>query len=159
VGALYGILGEADAGEVGSIGDRLLHRGDRVSEWSVGPLLRLGMRTRIVGVERLAGGPIVFDGAIDNHPDLPRHPGGHGVAIASAVNDALLALNLFHREGTDAFARLAGQFALAIADPSARAEILVRSDVAIGVLPRERFPRSRGRCPLHRLPGTEGGNL
>lgn len=131
MGALYGILGEADAGEVRSIGERLLHRGDRVSEWSVGPLLRLGMCTRIVGVARLAGGPIVFDGAIDNRPDRLAHP---GVPIASPVDDALLALNLFHREGTDAFAQLAGQFALAIADPSARRLVLARDRIGYAPL-------------------------
>ena len=41
-----------------------------LAEWSIGALLRLGMRTRLGGVERLAGGPIVFDGAIDNRADL-----------------------------------------------------------------------------------------
>jgi asparagine synthase (glutamine-hydrolysing) len=134
MGALYGILGDADAGEVRSIGERLVHRGARVSEWSVGPLLRLGMRTRLGGVERLAGGPIVFDGAIDNRLDLPTRHGDHGAAIASPVDDALLALNLFHAEGTDAFAHLAGQFALAIADQSARRLVLARDRIGYAPL-------------------------
>ncbi len=133
MGALYGILGDADAGEVRSIGERLAHRGQGVCEWSLGPLLRLGMRTRLSGVDRLAGGPVVFDGAIDNRPDLPTH-GGRGAAIASPVDDALLALDLFHREGTEAFARLAGQFALAIADPSARRLVLARDRIGYAPL-------------------------
>jgi asparagine synthase (glutamine-hydrolysing) len=132
--ALYGILGDADAGEVRSIGERLAHRGDHLSEWSVGPLLRLGMRTPLGGVDRLAGGPIVFDGAIDNRPDLRTRDGGHGAAIASAVDDALLVLNLFNREGTDVFAHLAGQFALAIADPSARRLLLARDRIGYAPL-------------------------
>jgi asparagine synthase (glutamine-hydrolysing) len=134
MGALYGILGDADAGEVRSIGERLAHRGHGVCEWSVGPLLRLGMRTPLGGVDRLAGGPIVFDGAIDNRPDLRTRDGGHGAAIASAVDDALLVLNLFNREGTDVFAHLAGQFALAIADPSARRLLLARDRIGYAPL-------------------------
>lgn len=133
MGAIYGIFGDPDAGELQSIGQRLAHRGDLVSEWSVGSWLRLGMRTRRVGVERLAAGPISFDGAIDNRPDFPTQ-GGHGVPIASPVDDALLVLDLFHREGTDGFARLAGQFALAIADPSARRLILARDRIGYAPL-------------------------
>lgn len=134
MGALYGMLGDADPREVRSIGDRLLHRGDRVSEWSVGPLLRLGMRTRHVEADRLAGGPIVFDGAIDNRSDLAIQYGGSGASIASPVDDALLALSRFNREGTDAFAQLAGQFALAIADPSGRRLVLARDRIGYAPL-------------------------
>jgi asparagine synthase (glutamine-hydrolysing) len=97
-------------------------------------MLRLGMRTRLGDVDRLAGGPIVFDGAIDNRPDLPPHQKGPGAPIASPVDDALLALNLFHREGTDGFARLAGQFALAIADASARRLVLARDRIGYAPL-------------------------
>ncbi|MEA2722306.1 MAG: hypothetical protein QOH59_77 [Gemmatimonadales bacterium] len=134
MGALYGILGDADAGEVRSIGERLAHRGGVLSEWSVGPRLRLGMRTRLAGVERLAGGPIVFDGAIDNRADLlPRHkkPEAPGT---SETDDALLVLTLFNGEGADAFARLAGQFALVIADLSGRRLMLARDRVGYAPL-------------------------
>lgn len=134
MGALYGILGDADVGEVRSIGERLAHRGDHVSEWSVGPLLRLGMRAQLGEMGRLAGGPIVFDGAIDNRADLHTTPGGQRAATASPVDDALLALNLFHREGTGGFAQLAGQFALAIADPSAARLILARDRIGYAPL-------------------------
>ncbi|HEV8176307.1 MAG TPA: asparagine synthase-related protein, partial [Gemmatimonadales bacterium] len=133
MGALYGIFGDADDGEVRSMGQRLAHRGDLVSEWSVGSWLRLGMRTRHVGAERLAGGPMAFDGAIDNRPDFPAQA-GPGEPVASPVDDALLALALFHREGTDGFARLAGQFALAIADPSARRLVLARDRIGYAPL-------------------------
>lgn len=134
MGALYGILGDADPGEIRAIGERLAHRGDRVSEWAVGPMLRLGMRTRSGWVERLAGGPIVFDGAIDNRADLCSIHEGHPRAIASPADDALMILDLFHRAGTDAFDQLAGQFAVAIADPSGRGLILARDRVGYAPL-------------------------
>ena len=114
MGAIYGILGDADSGEVRAMGDRLAHRGERVSEWTVGSLLRLGMRTRGSQVERLSGGPISFDGAIDNRTDLVKE---HRPAapIGSEVDDGLLVLDHFRRFGVNAFARLAGIFAFVIA--------------------------------------------
>ena len=113
MGALYGILGDASSEEVRAIGDRLAHRGDRVSEWSLGPLLRLGMRTRLGWVERLAGGPLTFDGTLDNRADLARLQAG-ARPIASPVDDALILLQLFQSKGIAAFDPLAGQFAVAI---------------------------------------------
>jgi asparagine synthase (glutamine-hydrolysing) len=112
MGALYGILGEADAAEIRAIGQRLLHRGAQVSEWQVTSSLRLGMRTRHPGIERLAEGPIAFDGSVDNRQELARKP---GKAAASPVDDALLILDLFQRGGEEAFDRIAGIFAVALA--------------------------------------------
>jgi asparagine synthase (glutamine-hydrolysing) len=134
MGAIYGILGDADAAEVRSIGERLVHRGAFASEWSVGPLLRLGMRSRSGGIERLAGGPIVFDGAIDNSADLVAQGGRPGAPGTSPVDDALLALSLFQGGGTDAFAQLAGQFALVIADPAGRRLVLARDRIGYAPL-------------------------
>lgn len=134
MGALYGILGDADAGEVRSIGERLSHRGSFLAEWSIGARLRLGMRTRLGGVERLAGGPIVFDGAIDNRADLLGRNKSHEAPSTSATDDALLVLTLFNREGPDAFAQLAGQFALVIADPSGRRLMLARDRIGYAPL-------------------------
>jgi asparagine synthase (glutamine-hydrolysing) len=129
MGAVYGILGDADAGEIRAIGDRLAHRGERLSEWSLGPMLRLGMRTHRGWVERLAGGPIVFDGAIDNRADLTS-----GAPVASPVDDALVLLDLFERSGASAFERLAGQFAFAISDSSERRLVLGRDRVGYAPL-------------------------
>jgi asparagine synthase (glutamine-hydrolysing) len=132
MGALYGILGDADVGEVRALGERLVHRGEQVSEWSFGSSLRLGMRTRLAWVERLAGGPIVFDGAIDNRTDLAlqhRRP----APIASPVDDALMLLELYQAAGADAFAQLAGQFALAISESEGRL-ILARDRIGYAPL-------------------------
>ena len=134
MGAVYGILGDADAGELRAIGDRLVHRGGRFSEWSLGPMLRLGMRTHRGWAERLAGGPIAFDGAIDNRADLTPTGEGNLPPVASPVDDALLLLNLFEQGGTSAFERLAGQFAFAISDPSERRLILARDRVGYAPL-------------------------
>src|SRR5215218_7073126 len=110
MGALYGILGDAGSEEIRAIGERLVHRGDHVCEWSVGPLLRFGMRSSVGALERLAGGPITFDGVIDNRREVSEeHRRG-----SSPLDDAATVLELFHRDGVEAFARIAGQFAVAI---------------------------------------------
>jgi asparagine synthase (glutamine-hydrolysing) len=134
MGALYGILGDADPGEIRAVGERLAHRGDRVAEWSVGPMLRLGMRTRRGWPERLAGGPIAFDGFIDNRADLVSTAAGQPRVAASAVDDALLLLDLYQRAGTEAFAQLSGQFALAISHPSEQRLILARDRIGYSPL-------------------------
>jgi asparagine synthase (glutamine-hydrolysing) len=134
MGALYGILGEAESGEIRAIGERLAHRGDQASEWSISPTLRVGMRARHSPPVRLTGGPIVFDGAIDNRLELASTDGGHPAPTASPVDDALLVLELFHRAGTNDFDRLAGQFALAIWDHSARRLILARDRIGYAPL-------------------------
>jgi asparagine synthase (glutamine-hydrolysing) len=117
MGALYGILGDADAEELRAIGERLVHRGAHVSEWRVNASLRLGIRSDHPGTERLAEGPVTFDGSIDNRQSLA---GARGVATASPVDDALLMLDQFHQSGEEAFSRIAGIFAVAIAKPDSR---------------------------------------
>jgi asparagine synthase (glutamine-hydrolysing) len=117
MGALYGILGEADPEELRAIGERLVHRGAQVSEWQVNASLRLGIRSLQSGTERLAEGPVTFDGSVDNRQALAV---ARGVAAASPVDDALLILDLFHESGEEAFDRISGIFALAIARPGGR---------------------------------------
>jgi asparagine synthase (glutamine-hydrolysing) len=116
MGALYGILGDAGSEEIRAIGERLVHRGNRVCEWSVGPLLRLGMRSSVGALERLAGGAVTYDGVIDNRDELAEeHRRG-----SSPVDDAVTVLELFYRHGIEAFARIAGQFAVAISASNGR---------------------------------------
>ena len=69
MGAVYGILGDADVGEIRAIGDRLVHRRDSGSGGSLGPMLRVGMPTRRGWAQRLARRPIVFNGTIDTVDD------------------------------------------------------------------------------------------
>jgi asparagine synthase (glutamine-hydrolysing) len=141
MGALYGILGDAGSEEVHALGERLAHRGARASQWSVGPRLRLGMRTRLSWAERLAGGPIAFDGAVDNRVELAQEQGA-APPVASPVDDALLVLGLFRRVGLGALARLAGIFALAIAVSDDR---LILARDRIGYAPLY-FTMDKGRC-------------
>ena len=133
MGAVYGILGDSDAGEIRSIGERLAHRGGEVAEWPVAPTLRLGMRSRRGGLERLTEGPIAFDGAIDNRAELTA-PADHQSLLRSAVDDALLVLRLFQRSGTEAFHRLAGQYAFAVWEPSSRRLLLARDIIGYAPL-------------------------
>src|SRR5215207_7289550 len=129
MGALYGILGDAGSEEIRAIGERLVHRGNRVCEWSVGPLLRFGMRSSAGALERLTGGAITYDGIIDNRDELTEeHHRGF-----SPLDDAATVLELFHRDGIEAFARIAGQFAVAIS-ASNRRLILARDRIGYAPL-------------------------
>lgn len=134
MGALYGILGDSDDGEITSIGERLAHRGGRVAEWSLTPTLRLGMRSPDGRLERLAGGPIVFDGAIDNRAELTPPNAEHQAPVRSPVDDALLVLSLFQQSGTEALQRLAGQYAFAVWEPSSRRLLLGRDIIGYAPL-------------------------
>src|SRR3954463_14461156 len=109
-------LGDADPSELNRLGERLTHRGVAVSQWSPGPAVHLGMRGTPAGTRRLDGGPIAFDGAIDNRADLHallQHP---ATAALDPDDDALLVLELVSRFGTEAFQHIAGQFACAVWD-------------------------------------------
>ena len=117
MGALYGILGDADAEELRAIGERLVHRGAHVSEWKVDSSLHLGMRSRHGGVERLTGGRITFDGSVDNRQELAAKA---GEADVSPVDDALMILDLFQSRGEEVFGRIAGIFAVALARADGR---------------------------------------
>jgi asparagine synthase (glutamine-hydrolysing) len=129
MGALYGILGDAGSEEIRAIGERLVHRGHRVCEWSVGPLLRFGMRSSAGALERLTGGAVTYDGVIDNRDELAEeHRRGF-----SPVDDAVTVLELFHRHGSEAFARIAGQFAVAISASNGRL-ILARDRIGYAPL-------------------------
>src|SRR5215210_1740138 len=129
MGALYGILGEADAEELRAIGERLVHRGLNVSEWKANASLRMGFRRSNSSTERLAEGPITFDGSVDNRQALAD---ARSRAAASPVDDALLILDQFHQRGEEAFSRIAGIFAVAIARADGR---LVLARDRIGYAP------------------------
>src|SRR5215204_3507996 len=136
MGALYGILGDAGSEEIRAIGERLVHRGNRVCEWSVGPLLRFGMRSSAGALERLTGGAITYDGIIDNRDELTEeHHRGF-----SPLDDAATVLELFHRDGIEAFARIAGQF-----EPGRHSGDPVDQVGDAGYhLPRRNLPRGAG---------------
>jgi asparagine synthase (glutamine-hydrolysing) len=61
------------------------------------------------------GFTLVWDGRLDNHEELRRELGG---AITTETTDVALVLGAYRRWGLDALARLIGDFALAIWDPT-----------------------------------------
>jgi asparagine synthase (glutamine-hydrolysing) len=142
MGAVYGILGEADASELSAIGSRLSHRGPVSAEWSPAQSVHLGMRGAPGTLEQLEGGVIAFDGAIDNRHDLAITLGHKQPTRPSAAGDALLILELFSTRGVDAFQEIAGQFAFALWDGPARRLLLARD--RIGYAPIY-FTIDRGR--------------
>jgi asparagine synthase (glutamine-hydrolysing) len=133
-GAVYGILGDADVGEIRSMGERLAHRGTEVAEWSVGPRLHLGMRARAGTLASVNGAPIVFQGSIDNRAEFAAQQGPTLLSPASPADDALVVLDLFQRSGTAGFARLAGQFAVAVWDQAGRRLVLARDRIGYAPL-------------------------
>jgi asparagine synthase (glutamine-hydrolysing) len=133
LGAVYGILGPAEAGELRAVGDRLGHRGPASAEWSPGPDVWLGVRGSAAAVQGQRDGPVAFDGAIDNREALARRLGRRGDRDQPA-SDAELAGELWWTLGADGLALIAGQFAFALWDGSARRLILARDRVGYAPL-------------------------
>jgi asparagine synthase (glutamine-hydrolysing) len=133
VGAVFGILGGADAGELQAMSSRLAHRGNASADWSPAPSLRLGIRGSPAQVAAQRDGPLAFDGAIDNREELAaklgRRPGG-----AEPAGDAALAAELWAALGEDGLSQIAGQFALALWDGSGGRLILTRDRVGYAPL-------------------------
>lgn len=121
--AIYGIIGESDASELASMGERLAHRGPRSLEWSPAPGVRLGERVGNGNTE--SPGFLAFDGALDNAEELL---GTRGVTarVPQAVHVRALVAETFNRFGPDGFARLSGQFAVALWDNVGQRLVMAR---------------------------------
>src|SRR3954466_13667047 len=103
MGAVYGIVGDADSAELEAIGRRLSHRGGATAHWSPAATIHLGMTGSPQAIERVREGVIVFDGAIDNRAELARllkHQPGEPL---TAPTDALLVLELYSALGDQGF--------------------------------------------------------
>ncbi len=123
--AIYGIVGEADAGELAAMGARLGHRGSAAGEWAPAPGVLLGQRER-QGDGLLSGGrsaPVAFDGFVDNRAELAR---ALALSPAQACDDGSLVFALYQRFGPDGLQQIRGQFGVAIYDPKTGALILGR---------------------------------
>jgi asparagine synthase (glutamine-hydrolysing) len=133
LGAVYGILGGAAADELSAMSGRLAHRGAASAEWSPAPNLWLGVRgsTGAVGAQR--GGPLAFDGAIDNRDVLAKRLGHRGERVDPA-GDGPLAAELWASLGEDGLAQIAGQFALALWDVAGRRLVLARDRIGYAPL-------------------------
>jgi asparagine synthase (glutamine-hydrolysing) len=115
MGAVYGIVGEADRSELESLSDRLAHRGPSSAHWSLSPLVHLGVRGTAEAVGRLEGGNLVFDGSIDNRVELSDRIAPR-VQADSSDDDAALLLQVTSSLGLEGFQEIAGQFACAVFD-------------------------------------------
>ena len=133
MGAVYGILGGAAPEELSAMSGRLAHRGAASAEWSPAPNLWLGVRGSPGAVGAQGGGPLVFDGAIDNRDALARRLGHRGERVDPA-GDGPLAAELWASLGEDGLAQIAGQFALALWDVAGRRLVLARDRVGYAPL-------------------------
>jgi asparagine synthase (glutamine-hydrolysing) len=130
---VYGIYGPADLSELRAMSARLAHRGGESAEWSPMGELSLGARAPKTAAERQAGGPIAFDGAIDNRGELAKRLGRRHDRVEPA-EDAELAMQLWRKFGAEGLALIAGQFALALWDAPGRRLVLARDRVGYAPL-------------------------
>ena len=133
MGAVYGILGGAEPGEMEAMSARLAHRGAESAEWS--PVSgRLARRARLgPGGALQSNGAVAFDGAIDNRSELTLALGRSG-DNAEPTGDGPLAGDLWAAFGEEGLARIAGQFALVLWDTQARRLVLARDRVGYAPL-------------------------
>jgi asparagine synthase (glutamine-hydrolysing) len=134
MGAVYGILGDADADELRQMGERLAHRGPRAAEWSLSSTVHLGIRGSAGVTERTEGGNLVFDGAIDNRRELVARLREPAAGVPTPEDDPLLILELISRMGSEALQLIAGQFAFAFWDGSRRQLLLGRDRIGYAPL-------------------------
>ena len=133
MGAVYGILGAADRGELRAIGARLEHRGAESAEWSPAEGVWLGVRGSAAAVARQREGAVVLDGSIDNRRELARGL-GRSAETAEPARDGTLAGELWEALGEEGLARIAGQFAFALWDARNRRVVLGRDRVGYAPL-------------------------
>jgi asparagine synthase (glutamine-hydrolysing) len=134
MGALYGIMGDADSSELAQMGERLSHRGPESAQWSLSSSVHLGVRGTAAAVGRLQGGPLVFDGVLDNRRELAALLSLPPDYASSPSHDGLLLLELISRLGTEGLQQLAGQFAFAYWDGSQRRLLLGRDRIGYAPL-------------------------
>ncbi len=126
MGAVYGILGDADRDELSAMDARLSHRGPAGAAWSPARGVYLGMRGSATAVQLLADGPIVFDGAVDNRRQIATRLGCPPASASSPAEDGPLLLELMHLSGPDGLELVAGQMAVAMWDAARRTLVLGR---------------------------------
>jgi asparagine synthase (glutamine-hydrolysing) len=142
MGAVYGIVGDADPAELEAVGRRLAHRGEVTAHWSPAATIHLGMSGSPTAVETVRDGVIAFDGAIDNRAELARLLKRQPEERLSATGDALLVLELYSALGEEGFQEIAGQFAFALWDGPSRRLLLARDRIGYAPL---YFTTDRGR--------------
>jgi asparagine synthase (glutamine-hydrolysing) len=124
MGAIFGILGPADASELARMSERLAHRGRLESRYALRAEVQVGVR-RSGGPELPQGKGVLFDGSLDDVGSLAERL---GVQPADVLSDPAAAIEqLYHLEGAAGLARLNGSFALAVWDGE-RGRLLLARD-------------------------------
>jgi len=131
---IFGFTGPPDAERLAALRLALLHRGPDGEGERIGPAASLGCdRLAIVspadGAQPLASEDgkvhLVCNGEIYNHRQLRRELAARGHRFATG-SDAEVVLHAFEEEGTAAFGRLQGMFALALWDEARQRLFLAR---------------------------------
>lgn len=133
IGAIYGILGDADPAELDAMAARLAHRGPPGAQWSPAAGIHLGQRGG-AEVTALRGGPLVLDGALDNRQRLATKLGRNRDAARHPSDDGVLLLELLASLGTSGLELVAGQFATAFWRASDRTLVLARDRIGYAPL-------------------------
>jgi asparagine synthetase B (glutamine-hydrolysing) len=110
VGAICGILGDADLAELGALSGRLAHRGSVAAEWSVGPRVHLGQRLfpgRPGSVQR--GRPIALDGVLENRDQIAKLLDLSSATCEQESQEDLV-LRLYRKFGPECFKCFRGSF-------------------------------------------------
>jgi asparagine synthase (glutamine-hydrolysing) len=142
MGAVFGIVGDADSAELEAVGRRLTHRGGAPAHWSPAPTIHLGTIGSPAELETVRDGVIVFDGAIDNRAELIRLLRRRPEERLTTTSDALLVLELYSALREEGFQEIAGQFAFALWDGPGRRLLLARDRIGYAPL---YFTTDRGR--------------
>ena len=126
--AICGIWGAADRCDLEKVAGRLCHRGGDPLGWGPGAHVEFVWRrdagAPVVPVASRA--PLIFTGAILNRDELAQRVGRRGNDRVLR-DDAELLWNLYRMDGSAAFARINGQFAVALYD-GGRDEIVLATD-------------------------------
>lgn len=141
---LYGGMGCVDEGDIARLGSRLSHRGSVATIWSPGPDAHLGWRHQkaVTNSRTPSFVPLIFSGAIYNRAELAALV-GRGRGVRSVEDDAELLWGLYASFGSDAFALINGQFALALYEAATGSVILATDRWAAQPL---YFAVDHGRC-------------
>jgi asparagine synthase (glutamine-hydrolysing) len=128
MGAIYGIVGEADRSAIHAMGRRLAHRGEGASEWPLSPTVHLGQRfdDGSAGLSKYHG--VVLDGFIDNLTELIGLL-GRTHSTEAAADPGEIVFNLVRKFGLKGLRFLKGHFALALWDEKNHRLILARDRV------------------------------
>ena len=131
--------GTADPAAVAAMSDALRHRGpDAHGRTAVGPVVLDARRLAIIDLEH-GDQPIATEegavtvaqnGEIYNHAELRRELEARGHRFRTRCDTEVIG-HLYEEEGTGAFARLRGMFAIALWDARARRLVLARDRFVI----------------------------